>query len=69
VQGIPHTTILNGQPAAILTEGGIVVGAIVLDVMDGSIVGVRVVRNPDKLVRLTAHPPGSAAPGLASPTT
>ena len=49
--------------------GGIAVGAIVLDIMDGSIVGVRVVRNPDKLVRLTAHLPESAAPGLASPTT
>ena len=69
MRGVPHTTVLNGQPAAILTDGGIVVGAIVLDIMDGSIVGVRVVRNPDKLVRLTAHLPESAAPGLASPTT
>ena len=33
-------------------DGGNVVGAIVLDIMDGSIVGVRVVRNPDKLVGL-----------------
>ena len=54
VQGFPHTTVLNGQPAAVLLHGGVVVGAIVLDIMDGSIVGVRVVRNPDKLARLNA---------------
>ena len=30
-------------------------GAIVLDIMDGWIVGVRVVRNPDKLARLNAR--------------
>ena len=41
-------------------DGGTVVGAIVLDIMDGSIVGVRVVRNPDKLARLTARWPDSA---------
>jgi hypothetical protein len=52
-----------------LLDDGRVVGAIVLDVMDGSIVGVRVVRNPDKLVRLAAHLPERAAPGPASPTT
>jgi hypothetical protein len=36
-------------------DGGTVVGAIVLDIMDGSIVGVRVVRNPDKLRRLSGR--------------
>jgi RNA polymerase sigma-70 factor, ECF subfamily len=59
VHGFPHTTVLNGQPAAVLTDGGTVVGAIVLDVLEGSIVGVRVVRNPDKLARLSAHLSGS----------
>jgi hypothetical protein len=52
-----------------LTDGGLVVGAIVLDIMDGSVVGVRVVRNPDKLVRLTTHLPENAASGPASPAT
>ena len=69
VRGVPHTTVLNGQPAAVLTDGGIVVGAMVLDIMDGSVVGVRVVRNPDKLVRLSTHLAESASPGVASPTT
>jgi RNA polymerase sigma-70 factor, ECF subfamily len=69
VHGVPRTTVLNGQPAAVLLDDGIVVGAIVLDVMDGSIVGVRVVRNPDKLVRLAAHLPEGAAPGLGSATS
>jgi RNA polymerase sigma-70 factor (ECF subfamily) len=55
VHGFPHTTVLNGQPGAVLVDGGAVVGAIVLDIMDGSIVAVRVVRNPDKLKRLSAR--------------
>ena len=55
VHGFPHTTVLNGQPAAVLVDGGTVVGAIVLDIMDGSIVAVRVVRNPDKLERLSVR--------------
>jgi hypothetical protein len=62
VQGFPHAVVLNGQPGAVLLDGGTVVGAIVLDIMDGSIVGVRVVRNPDKLARLNARWPGSAVP-------
>ena len=52
VRGLPLGIILNGQPAAVLVDGRAVVGAIVLDIMDGRIVGVRVVTNPDKLVRL-----------------
>ena len=60
VHGVPHTTVLNGQPGAVLMDGGTVVGAIVLDIIDGSIVGVRVVRNPDKLARLSARGPDSA---------
>ena len=57
VRGLPLGIILNGQPAAVLVDGGAVVGAIVLDIMEGRIVGVRVVTNPDKLVRLSEQVP------------
>ena len=53
VRGLPLGIILNRQPAAVLVDGGAVVNAIVLDIMEGRIVGVRVVTNPDKLVRLS----------------
>jgi RNA polymerase sigma-70 factor, ECF subfamily len=53
VSGVPRGVILNGQPAAVLVDGDAVVGAIVLDIMEGRIVAVRVVTNPDKLVRLS----------------
>ncbi len=54
VDGVPHATILNGQPATVFMDGDVVVSAMVLDIMEGSIVGVRVVSNPDKLERLSA---------------
>ena len=47
--------MLNGQPATVFVEGGAVVAALVLDIMEGFIVGVRVVTNPDKLAHLSAH--------------
>jgi RNA polymerase sigma-70 factor, ECF subfamily len=53
--GSPRVTVLNGQPATVFVEGGGVVAALVLDVMDGMIVGVRVITNPDKLEHLSAH--------------
>jgi RNA polymerase sigma-70 factor, ECF subfamily len=53
VRGVPRDVILNGQPAAVLVDGDVVVAAIVLDIREGRIVGVRVVTNPDKLVRLS----------------
>jgi RNA polymerase sigma-70 factor, ECF subfamily len=53
VQGVPQSTVLNGQPATVFVDGGVVVSAFVLDIKDGSIVGVRAVTNPDKLERLT----------------
>jgi RNA polymerase sigma-70 factor, ECF subfamily len=53
VRGVPRGVILNGQPSAVLVDGEAVVGAIVLDILEGRIVGVRVVTNPDKLVRLS----------------
>ncbi len=72
VRGQPLGIILNGQPAAVLVDGRAVVGAIVLDIMDGRIVGVRVVTNPDKLVRLReqvllALPAMSPAVGVEQP--
>jgi hypothetical protein len=54
-KGIPQAAVLNGQPASLFVDGGAVVTALVLDIMEGKIVGVRVVSNPDKLHRLTAH--------------
>jgi RNA polymerase sigma-70 factor (ECF subfamily) len=63
-EGVPRATVLNGQPATIFVEGGTVVAALVLDIVDGSIVGVRAVTNPDKLARLSARLPESAAENL-----
>jgi RNA polymerase sigma-70 factor (ECF subfamily) len=54
LHGVPHATVLNGQPATIFVDGDTVVATLVLDIMDGSIVGVRSVTNPDKLARLSA---------------
>ena len=65
VRGVPQSTVLNGQPATVFVQGGVIVAALVLDIMDGSIVGVRVVTNPDKLQRLSSHLPAGAAEDLA----
>ncbi len=54
-QGTPRAAVLNGQAATVFVHDGSVVNALVLDIMDGLIVGVRVVTNPDKLQRLTAQ--------------
>jgi RNA polymerase sigma-70 factor, ECF subfamily len=43
---------LNGQPGAIITESGRVTTAIVLDILDHQVTGIRIVVNPDKLSRL-----------------
>jgi RNA polymerase sigma-70 factor, ECF subfamily len=53
VQGQPRATVLNGQPATVFVVGRVVVAALVLDILDGLIVGVRSVSNPDKLARLS----------------
>jgi RNA polymerase sigma-70 factor, ECF subfamily len=55
LHGLPRATVLNGQPATIFVDGDTVVATLVLDIMDGFIVGVRSVTNPDKLARLTAQ--------------
>jgi RNA polymerase sigma-70 factor (ECF subfamily) len=55
VRGWPRSVVLNGQPATVFVEDGTVLTALVLDILEGHIVGVRVVSNPDKLARLSAH--------------
>ena len=45
---------LNGQPGAIITESGRVRAAIVLDILQHHVTGVRIIVNPDKLSRLQA---------------
>jgi RNA polymerase sigma-70 factor, ECF subfamily len=60
VKGIPRGVVLNGQPAAVLVDGNVVVAAVVLDIMERRIVGVRVVSNPDKLERLGPYVLASA---------
>jgi RNA polymerase sigma-70 factor, ECF subfamily len=65
LHGFPQSTVLNGQPATVFLDDGVVVAALVLDIMDGSIVGVRAVTNPDKLERLSARLPAGGAEHLA----
>jgi RNA polymerase sigma-70 factor, ECF subfamily len=55
VHGVPRAAVLNGQPATIFVDGDTVVATLALDIMDGSIVGVRSVMNPDKLARLSTQ--------------
>lgn len=55
LHGVPRATVLNGQPATIFVAGDAVVATLVLGIMDGLVVGVRSVANPDKLARLTAQ--------------
>ena len=56
-QGVPLATVLNGQPATVFVDDGVVVTALVLDIMEGVIVGVRAVSNPDKLAHLQRELP------------
>ena len=56
VHGQPYAVVLNGQSATVFVdEAGNVVSALVLDILEGLIVGVRAVTNPDKLGWLSAH--------------
>ena len=43
---------VNGQPGSILTHNGAVFSVLSIDVVDGRIQAVRIVRNPDKLAHL-----------------
>jgi RNA polymerase sigma-70 factor (ECF subfamily) len=52
VHGVLEETTLNGQPATVFVADGHVVAALVLDIVDGAIVGVRVLTNPAKLSHL-----------------
>jgi RNA polymerase sigma-70 factor (ECF subfamily) len=63
VRGESRRAILNGQPAMLFVHDGSVASALVLDIVDGLIVGVRVVTNPDKLQRLSAHLSGRGCNG------
>jgi RNA polymerase sigma-70 factor (ECF subfamily) len=65
--GAPRATVLNGQPATVFVEGDRVVAALVLDILDGVIVAVRAVTNPDKLAGLGARLLRPAAGGDAAP--
>ncbi len=47
--------MLNGQPASVFVQDGVVTVALVLDIADGVVVAVRAVTNPDKLERLGAR--------------
>jgi hypothetical protein len=58
--------VLNGQPATVFVQDGRVVTALVLDISDGAIVGVRAVSNPDKLVHLQRQLPAGATDGVAT---
>jgi RNA polymerase sigma-70 factor (ECF subfamily) len=53
-QTIPATAdvqllAINGQPGLVIAEAGAVTTAVALDVVDGRVVGVRVISNPEKL--------------------
>ncbi len=65
LHGVPRATVLNGQPATVFVQGDTVVAALVLDIMEGSVVGVRSVTNPDKLERLSARLLEAATENLA----
>jgi RNA polymerase sigma-70 factor (ECF subfamily) len=70
IRGVPEIIVLNGQPAAVLVDGDVVAAALVLDIADGLIVGVRAITNPDKLVRLSGqlHDAGSPPGGAPQPS-
>ncbi len=65
VSGLPLATVLNGQPATVFVQGDTVMAAMVLDIQEGSIVGVRTVSNPDKLERLSVRLREAAVEDLA----
>jgi RNA polymerase sigma-70 factor, ECF subfamily len=53
LHGLPRSATLNGQPAAVFVADDVVTSALVLDILDGTIVAIRSVLNPEKLERLT----------------
>jgi RNA polymerase sigma-70 factor, ECF subfamily len=57
---------LNGQPGLLALYGGSAVSAVVLDIAEGRVSGVRVVANPDKLTAVNAALAGKQATNTAS---
>jgi RNA polymerase sigma-70 factor (ECF subfamily) len=49
----PRMGTLNGQPAVLVEQQGKIVSAYVFAIIDGAIQNIFVVRNPDKLQRLS----------------
>jgi RNA polymerase sigma-70 factor, ECF subfamily len=60
-----HEATVNGQPGTVVTDGGVAIMTIAYDVLDGRIVGVRVVANPDKLAALPRQAPTALWSGPA----
>jgi RNA polymerase sigma-70 factor (ECF subfamily) len=64
--GIPDIGVsparVNGRPGAVITSGGVIDSVVCLEVADGRITEIRVIRNPDKLRHLIPHriPPSGA---------
>lgn len=52
LSGSPREVWLNGQPAMVFVDEGRVVATLVLDILDGKVIGVRSVTNPLKLEHL-----------------
>ncbi|HXA33960.1 MAG TPA: RNA polymerase sigma-70 factor [Acidimicrobiales bacterium] len=52
VSGSPREVTLNGQPAMVIVDEDKVVATLVLDIVEGTVVGVRSVTNPQKLEHL-----------------
>ena len=50
-----HDAAVNGQPGTVVTDGDAVIMTIAYDIIDGVIVGVRAVSNPEKLAGLRLH--------------
>ncbi|MDA1003414.1 MAG: hypothetical protein O3B31_08745 [Chloroflexi bacterium] len=48
---------LNGAPAILVWDAGKLIAAFMLEPRDGAIAEIYVMRNPDKLARLTAFTP------------
>jgi len=50
--GWPHEVSLNGEPGAVFLDADTVVATLHLDILDGKVVGIRSVTNPEKLAHL-----------------
>ncbi|HEY2214256.1 MAG TPA: RNA polymerase sigma factor SigJ [Acidimicrobiales bacterium] len=64
--GLPHEVSLNGEPAAVFLDGDTVVATLHLDILEGKVIGIRSVTNPEKLAHLHDE---LVAQGLMAPGT